>query len=199
MDNDDLPVHSKLRERKGGYTDIFRGKWAEKRGNEPHEISCLMGAMYFTTKSWYQKIGGFDTKPRSRYEGHRMWSHLEPHLSLKSYLHGGNCIIYPDIEATHLFNRYSGASKYSKGSRSAEWFHWNALWILETMVLSEHTRHRIKDFMHRELNYNVAEKMIKDNYKTIERYRERNRVEFKLSFGDYLNKFNIPIKEYRLF
>jgi hypothetical protein len=67
------------------------------------------------------------------------------------------------------------------------------------MVLSEYTRHRIKDFMHRELNFNVAEKMIKDNYRTVERYRDKNRVEFKISFKEYLDKFNIPIKEYRLF
>ena len=85
MSNDDLPLHSKLRERKGGYTDLFRGKWADKKGDEPYEISCLMGAFYWCHKSWYGHIGGFDTKRGNKYCGHSTWSHLEPYLSMKSF------------------------------------------------------------------------------------------------------------------
>jgi len=190
---DDLPPESKLRERKGGFTDLFRGRWASKKSDEPYEISCLMGAFYFTTKTWYQAIGGFDTEPGNRYCGHRVWSHLESHLSLKSYLHGGNCILHPDIEVTHIFNRIDRRNRWSKGSRSAEWFHWNSQWILETMVLNEFTRNRIRDFKTRELNWNEAEKMIRDNYATILRYRESNRPKIKFSLENYINKFNIKI------
>jgi len=193
MGNDDLPPKSKLRERRGGFTDLFRGKWAEKKGDEPYEISCLMGAFYWTSKAWYQKIGGFDTEVNNRFAGHRVWSHLEPHLSLKSYLHGGNCVLYPDIEATHLFNRVTRENKYTKGSRSAEWFHWNSQWILETMVINDFTRNRIRDFKTRELNLNVAEKMIKEHYDTVLRYRNRNRLEFRIELKDYMDKFNLKI------
>jgi glycosyltransferase involved in cell wall biosynthesis len=194
MDNDDLPLGSKLRERAGGYTDIFRGRWADEKGIEPYEISCLMGAFYFTTKSWYQTIGGFDTQPRNRYCGHRVWSHLEPHLSLKSYLSGGNCVLYPDIEATHIFNRIDKMHRGAKGGRSAEWFHWNSQWILETMVLNDLARNMIKDFMHRELNWNVAEQMIKRNRATVDRYKEMNRQRFKISFREYMDRFGLIIK-----
>lgn len=194
MDNDDLPLNSKLRERIGGYTDIFRGKWADKKGDEPYEISCLMGAFYFCKRDWYLKIGGFDTEPKNRYCGHRVWSHLESHLSLKSYLCGGNCILYPDIKATHIFNRIDKRHQSAKGGRSAEWFHWNAQWVLETMVLNDLTRNMIRDFMHRELNWNVAEQMIKRNKATVEKYRELNRQRFKVSLRDYMNKFNLIIR-----
>ena len=190
---DDLPPKSKLRGRKGGFTDLFRGKWASKKGDDPYEISCLMGAFYFTTKKWYQHIGGFDTEVNNRYCGHRVWGHLEPLLSLKAYLCGGNCRLYPDIEATHLFNRVNKENKYAKGGRSAEWFHWNSLWILETMVLNESLRNRIEDFKTPELNWNVAKKMIRDHWDTVEMCRERNRVEFKIDFREYIDKFNIKI------
>lgn len=193
MGNDDLPLNSKLRERKGGYTDIFRGRWADKRGDEPYEISCLMGAFYFTTKSWYQTIGGFDTESKNRYCGHRVWSHLEPQLSLKSYLSGGNCVLYPDIETTHIFNRIDKMRRYAKGGRSAEWFHWNAQWILETMVLNDLLRNMIKDFMHRELNWNVAEQMINRNRKTVDRYKELNRQRFRVSLKEYMDRFGLVI------
>lgn len=194
MGNDDLPIGSKLRERKGGFTDIFRGRWADKKGDEPYEISSLMGACYFTTKSWYQTIGGFDTEIKNRYCGHRVWSHLEAHLSVKSYLCGGNCVLYPDIEATHIFNRLDKRHQSAKGGRSAEWFHWNAQWILETMVLNELTRNMIKDFMHRELNWNVAEQMIKRNKTTVEKYRELNRQRFKVSLKEYMDRFGLIIR-----
>jgi glycosyltransferase involved in cell wall biosynthesis len=194
MSNDDLPVHSKLRQRQGGYTDLFRGKWAEKRGNDvPYEISCLMGAFYFCTRDWYGHIGGFDTEKGNRYCGHRSWGHLESHLSMKSYLCGGNCVLYPDIENIHLFNRVDRHNGSSKGARSAEWMWFNALWILETMVLSESARQRLKDFVNRELNFNVAEQMIKRNMETVERYREKNRQRFKFGLEIFESKFGIKI------
>ena len=87
----------------------------------------------------------------------------------------------------------------TKGVRSEDWFMWNAQWVLNTMVLNESDRNRIEDFMHYELNWGVAKKWIRQNYRTVERYRERNRFEFKLSFREYLDKFSIPIKEHRLF
>ena len=186
MSNDDLPLHSKLRERRGGYTDLFRGKWAEKRGNEPYEISSLMGAFYFCHKSWYQHIGGFDTEPRNRYCGFRVWGHLEAYLSMKSYLCGGNCVLFPDIEITHIFTR-------NHRGRGEDWMWWTALFILETMVLSESARNRLKDFVNPELNYNVAEKWIKQNMKTVERYREKNQQRFKFGLEIFEQKFNIKI------
>ena len=115
-------------------------------------------------------------------------------LSLKSYLCGGNCVLHPDIEATHLFNRVTRENKYSKGSRSAEWFHWNSLWILHTMVLNDFLRNRIEDFKTPELNWNVANKMIRQHARdTVGLYRDRNRLMFTVGFKEYLDKFNLKI------
>ena len=189
--NDDLPPKSELRKRKGGFTDLFRGRWADKKGDEPYEISCIMGAFYFTSKSWYQHIGGFDTVIKNRFCGHRFWGHLEPYISLKSWLVGGGCTLYPEIEATHIFNRAGRDSKHSKGARSAEWMWWNAIFILETQIMSQYTRNRLYDFVKPELNFNVAKHMIRNNYKTIERVREANRLKFKNELSWYIEKFSL--------
>lgn len=188
---DDLPLKSKLRDRRGGFTDLFRGRWASKKSDEPYEISCLMGAFYFTTKAWYQKIRGFDTVVGNRWRGHRAWGHLESYLSLKSYLYGGNCVLHPDIEATHLFDRITREQKWSKGSRSADAMWWNALFMLETMVLNDFTRNRLYDFIKPELNYNMAKKAIKDHYSEVEAVRGRNRIEFKRDLSIFTEKFGI--------
>jgi hypothetical protein len=193
MGNDDLPPKSELKNRKGGFTDLFRGRWASKKSDESYEISCLMGAFYFCTKEFYLRIHGFDTITKNRYCGHRVWSHLEPFLSLKAYFHGGNCILYPDIEATHVFGRIDVYNQFNKGCRSAEWFFWNSLWILETMILNEFQRNRIFDFMHYELNWGVALKMIRENHITVERFRERNRQEFKCGLEVFIEKFGINL------
>ena len=189
MGNDDLPANSKLRDRTGGYTNLFKGKWRDKKGDETYDLPCLMGAFYFTTKGYYQKIHGFDTEVKNRYMGHRFWGSLEPYLSLKSWLHGGGCYLTPHIEATHIFNRADKRNRVDKGARSAEWIWWNVLFAYETMILSEYQRNRFFDFMNYELNWGVAKKMIRQNYPTIERIRERNRQEFKNDLSIFTEKF----------
>ena len=112
---------------------------------------------------------------------------------MKSYLCGGNCVLYPDIEVTHLFNRMDNRNGVSKGGRGADAMHWNAQWILETMVLSEARRNMLQDFMVPELNLGVARKWIKQNMATVERYREINRGRFKHGLEIFETKFGIKI------
>lgn len=192
--NDDLPVHSKLRERRGGYTSLFKGRWADKKSDEPYDISCLMGAMYFTTKSYYTHIGGWDTVVGDRIKGFRSWGCLEPYLSLKSWLVGGGCYLEPSIEVTHIFNRIDKTRRFAKGGRSDEKTWWNRLLVLETQIMSERLRNRLYDFVHPELNFNNAKRDIKKNYDYVLELRERNRGKFKFSLEDYIDKFGLIIK-----
>jgi glycosyltransferase involved in cell wall biosynthesis len=191
VETNDLPKESVFRSRQGGYTGLFQSKWLfGKQSDEPYEIPCVLGAFYFTSKEYYQKIGGWDTKPNNSFCGHRFWGHLEPHISLKSWLTGGGCTIYPDIETAHVFSRVTNANIYSKGARSMEWSWWNALWILETMIMDESLRKRLYNFVHPELNFNVARKMIRDNYDEVKRARDRNRSRFKNDHTIFTKKFN---------
>jgi glycosyltransferase involved in cell wall biosynthesis len=189
MDESDLPLKSKLRERRGGYTNLFKGKWQEKQGDEPYEIPCLMGAFYWTSKAYYNQIHGWDTERANRFCGHRSWGHLEPYISLKSWLHGGGCTLYPDISVTHGFNRVDPHHRYIKGGRGADWMWWNKLFILETMILTPELHDKLQSFPHMELNMGVARKWIRQNWATVERIRERNRQEFKYDYHIFEDRF----------
>ena len=191
--NDDLPLKSKLRERRGGYTSLFKARWKDRVSNEPYEIPCLLGAFYFTSKTYYNLLGGWDTVRNDINRGFRSWGHLEPFISLKSWLYGGGCTLYPDIEATHIFGRIDIYNQWKKGGRSAEWQWWNCLWALETMILSDFTRNRLYDFVNPELNFGVAQKMIRDNKVTIERVKERNHLEFQNDLSIFETKFGYKI------
>jgi glycosyltransferase involved in cell wall biosynthesis len=134
---EDLPKESALRDRKGGYTALFKAKWLDgKQSDEPYEIPCLLGAFYFTSRAYYNALGGFDTVKGNKYQGHAHWGSLEPYISLKSWFVGGGCILYPSIEAGHVFSRINVHNRLSKGGRGADWIWWNMLFILETMILT---------------------------------------------------------------
>jgi glycosyltransferase involved in cell wall biosynthesis len=67
---------------------------------ECYEVPCILGAAYGVKKSWYNYIDGF--------WGHKKWGSLEPYISLKSWMFGGNCLTAPHIETAHIFNETQG-------------------------------------------------------------------------------------------
>lgn len=189
VDVSNLPKDSPFRKREN-YTDLFKAKWKHsKESDEPYEIPCVLGAFYFCTKEYYTKMGGWDTKPNNPYMGHRGWGHLEPHISLKSWLTGNGCWLYPDIEAGHLFGRVDKKNRMSKGVRYSPWMFWNSIWILETMIFSESLRKKLYKHMQPELNWNIGLKWIKQHYGNIEAVKEENRLKFKRDHTIFEEKF----------
>lgn len=190
VDEGDLPKESLLGTRRGGYTSLFKAKWLlAKQSDEPYEIPCVLGAFYFTSRDYFKKLGGWDTESGNQYAGHRVWGSLEPYISLKSWLVGGGCTLYPEIETGHVFARVDRLNKWKKGGRGEDWGWWNRLYILETMIMSQSLRNRLEDFVHPELNFNVARKWIKQNYESILRKREENRLRFKNYHTIFTDKF----------
>jgi len=194
VDKNDLPDSSPLKNNEH-YAELFKGKWLpSKQSDSPYEIPCLMGAFYWISKEYYKLLGGWDTIAGDKFAGHRIWSHLESHISLKSWLVGGGCTLYPNIEAEHIFGRHDRKTKWQKGGRSAEWQWWDALWILETCILDEFARQALYDFVESRLsprlNYNVARKMIRDHYDGVLKVREANRVKFTNDLSIFEDKFN---------
>jgi len=194
---DDLPLTSALRARRGGFTDLFKAKWLMgKQKDEPYEIPCLLGAFYWTSKDYYRRLGGWDTMPGNMYCGHRQYGSLEPYISLKSWLMGGGCTLYPDIEAGHVFGRIDARNQFSKGVRSAEWMWWNKLFMLETMIFDQELRIKLYNFVLPELNFGVAKQMIKRNYQGARKVKEENRQKFINTHTIFTDKFdyNFDIK-----
>jgi len=187
---EDLPKESALRDRKGGYTALFKAKWLDgKQSDDPYEIPCALGAFYFTSRAYYNALGGFDTVKGNRYQGHRVWGSLEPYLSLKSWLVGGGCTLYPKIEAGHVFARINQHNRLKKGGRGADWMFWNQLFILETMILNQSLHNRLEDFLHPELNLGVARQWIRRNWGNVEKIRELNRQKFKYDYHIFEERF----------
>ncbi len=182
---EDLPKNSRLLKKDGTYTALFKSKWiTEKKSDSPYKIPSLLGAFYFTSRDYYNKLGGWDTQAGERYMGHRFWGNLEPHISLKSWLYGGGCMLFPDIEAGHIFGRIIKNDRWKKGLRSPEWLYWNQLFIAETLVEDEF-RQELYDYLHYEKTLGMAQRMIRDNYSDILKVRERN---LRFANGKLLSK-----------
>lgn len=86
------------------YREYLEGKWnawsKERRANcDIEQVGCLMGAFYGCHRNWFLKIRGL--------EGHRTWGTLEPLLSLRSYVAGGDCIIDGKTITGHIFKKAS--------------------------------------------------------------------------------------------
>ena len=77
------------------FKGLVEAQWLPYRPGESHEVPCILGACYGTTKQWYQYIDGF--------WGHKIWSNLESYISMKSYIFGGSCRCVPSAETYHIF------------------------------------------------------------------------------------------------
>jgi glycosyltransferase involved in cell wall biosynthesis len=188
---EDLPESNARHNKRGSYTSIMKAKWLpSKQQDAPYEIPCILGAFYFTSKAYYKVLGGWDTIAGDRFCGHKTYGSLEPYISLKSWLVGGGCILYPDIEAGHVFSRIVRRNRWTKGVRNPKDHWWNQLFILETMILDEGLRQRLYDFIHFERAFHQARVWIKKNQDAVVRIREANRQKFKYDHTLFTTKFN---------
>ena len=77
-----------------GY-QILDPKWLKEGKEDIYEVPCVLGANYFITKKWYQKLKGF--------EGLHTWGGMDVFLSLKSWMAGGKCKIIKPIEIGNIY------------------------------------------------------------------------------------------------
>lgn len=94
------PTHMKAF---GGYWDyniktIFSCGWNLSNFTvdddcEPFDVPCILGANYICTKSWWDKIGG--------YQGLQLYGREETFISLKSQMAGGKVKCFPKICTGH--------------------------------------------------------------------------------------------------
>ena len=173
---DDLPKNSVLR-KDPDYRDILEAKWMPKQSDEPYEIECCYGAFYWLTKEFYQRIHGWDTIMGRQCVGHSQWGCLEPHLSLKTKVYGGKIMMYPDMRAGHVFARLDKDNPPRAFRNDLKW--WNKLWVAHTL-LDDELRDEVLVFPHPSLNLGQAQVMIRQNWKTVQETRQRNKKEGKL-------------------
>jgi glycosyltransferase involved in cell wall biosynthesis len=77
------------------YRAVLEGKWRPKTGRGVYQIPSLMGAFYGVKKDWYDYIRGCEL--------HYKWGVLEPLMSLKTWLLGGEVLIDTDNVTEHIW------------------------------------------------------------------------------------------------
>jgi len=110
---DDLPPKSALRGK--NYKNIIEAQWRAKQSDK---IPCVLGACYVINTDWYRHLRGF--------YGHKLWGTLEPYLSLKSWLAGGDCRM-TEVESDHIFGQ-------AKNKVEPRYLLYNKLFIAKTVL-----------------------------------------------------------------
>lgn len=148
---------------------------------ECYEIPCILGAAYGTTKKWYKYIDGF--------WGHRFWGTLEPYISMKSWLMGGQCLVSPVIETAHIFNATGNhANEYQYGLYKS----YNRM--LTAWLLFPYTdARRLCDWLPDKDFVNEARDLIDNNFQSIEKKRNEYRKKFKMSMSEFIKKFGLKL------
>ena len=143
---------------------------------DSYEIPCILGAAYGVTKKWYNHIDGF--------WGHKKWGTLEPYISLKSYLFGGNCLTAPHIETAHIFK--------VKGTHNTglEFVAYNKLltsWLLFSVPDKDRLINHLKehDYVLR------GKELIAENLQDILKKRDEYRKKTVFSIKQIVDKFNL--------
>jgi hypothetical protein len=175
------------------YVGMWNARWIKQEPeDEVSEIPCVYGAQYFTTKSWYKHIRGWDYS-------HRSWGVLEPWLCIKNHLMGGRCHVIKSIESLHIFDKFT--QDWTKGHRPAT--KWEDIWhnqvfVAYTMLPTQDFHRlvkkvydtRIKYELHTRL-FNLGYSLVKKNEENVNKIKARNTREFVHDFDWFLNKFNI--------
>ena len=159
-------------------TSINEEKVVKKWG---YAVPCLIGAFYVAKKGFYQHIHGWDTDGGMN-KGHQHWGGLEPWISIKTWLAGGECRVIPSLHVGHVYGRLSkpGSVMAKRGIRAdLRWY--NKLFIAHTLFM-EHEKQGLLKMVERlykennsyDKNYGRALKLIGENKAWVETVMRRN-------------------------
>ena len=162
------------------FRGIIEAKWyplQDKTKSKSYEIPCILGACYGVKKEWYQYIDGF--------WGHVKWGTLEPYISLKSWLFGGNCLVAPHIETAHIFKR-NGTHNITQ-----EHTMFNKL-LVSTLLLDDSKR--FIDFLGINRDVTKAKALFETVKDSVLSKREEYKKKIVIDIKEYCNKFDIDLR-----
>jgi len=156
---------------------IIEGKWTKEIKNQDnYEISCMMGALYFVPKELYFRVRGFSDL--------RMWGSLEPCLSTKIWLSGGEIRLLKTVRAGHIFR---SSAPYSTG---VQYLVYNKIRLAMTLFPKDLGDVLISKLPQDE-NFFAACKLIEKDKKEIEEYAQYYESIFTKDVYWLCKKFNI--------
>jgi glycosyltransferase involved in cell wall biosynthesis len=87
------------------YRAIMEGKWRPRTDRGVYQLPSVMGAFYGIKKEWYDYVRGFEL--------HYKWGSLEPLISLKTWLLGGEVLIDTDNVTEHIWRAPQREADYN--------------------------------------------------------------------------------------
>jgi len=70
--------------------------WHTEKPDGPQEVAVLPGGFLAVKKQVFERIGGFD-------RNFRIWGYDDVEISMKAWLFGYKCMVYPEVTVKHLF------------------------------------------------------------------------------------------------
>jgi glycosyltransferase involved in cell wall biosynthesis len=165
------------------FRSIIEAKWLPRlreseKTDGSNQIPCILGAAYGVKKSWYEYVDGW--------AGHKHWGTLEPYISLKSWLFGGDCRIAPRVEIGHIFKE-SG----THGTPQASLIY-NKM-LTATLLFEDYER--LINFIPQTGTFKMAERQYKANKTFIMKKRAEYLPKIIFPAEEYFNKFNIDYRK----
>jgi glycosyltransferase involved in cell wall biosynthesis len=145
---------------------------------ECYEVPCILGAAYGVKKSWYNHIDGF--------WGHIKWGTLEPYISLKSWLFGGNCMTAPHIETGHIFNDTQGRHGYKDLSHLA----YNSMLVAWLLFNNKEREYLVNQLIPHDFVIKGKE-MINEKLPEILVKRDEYKAKNKMTVDEFITRFNL--------
>lgn len=141
--------------------------------DKSYQVPCILGAAYGVRKGWYNYIDGF--------WGHKKWGTLEPYISLKSWMFGGNCIVAPHIETAHKFK--------TSGEKDAVCLAYNAM-LIPWLLFETKDKNKLIDWMNHPAKAEALE-LIEKNMPDIYAKRKEYRNKTIMPFNELSQKFKL--------
>jgi glycosyltransferase involved in cell wall biosynthesis len=167
-------------------SDTFRGiieaKWWSKQPGDVYEIPCILGACYGVKKSWYNYIDGW--------WNHSQWGTLEPYISLKSWMFGGNCLVATHIETAHIF-KLEGSPINTGHQIKQDRLMYNKMLVSKLLMPDPE---RYISFLGRNTIVDRARVMIANDEELINSKRVVYDFKKKMSIEQFAEKFNIDLR-----
>ncbi len=170
-------------------SDTFRGiieaKWYLKQPGDVYEIPCILGACYGVKKHWYNYIDGW--------YGHQQWGTLEPYISLKSWLFGGNCLVATHIETAHIFKDNGPKKEYINVHQvQQDRLMYNKM-LVAKLLLPDPDRYI--SFLGKNPIVDRAKAMIEKDRKEIEARRQEYIKKIVMPLRAFADKFKIDLRK----
>lgn len=165
------------------FRGIIEAKWWTKKEPDIYEIPCILGACYGVKKSWYNYIDGW--------WNHKQWGSLEPYISLKSWLFGGNCLIAKHIETGHIF-KANGSPLNLAHKIKQDSLIYNKM-LVSLLLLPDPLRYI--NFLGSNPIVERAKIMIQNDIEAIEVKRKEYQSKIVLSLDDFAKKFEIDLRK----